>query len=193
MGIVTGGRSAGTCTGARALRGRLRSGLVDFVRRGAVEGGVATAFGGEVDGFVGGGIGIAGEVWTPGDVGGGGVTMLAVCAVGRLPRVSGELLGGVRVSLCQSGSEASLRKPCRSGRRSISEAMIAGSILIDSLVVVEALQAPGLRVLDLVVWSTSRWPMSLEANSEVPPCSLAEQRKITVLPEFSTIACAAAL
>ena len=119
--------------------------------------------------------------------------MVAVCAVGRLPRVSEELPGGVRITLCQSGSEASLRKPCRSGRRSISEGMMAGSILIDSLVVVEALQAPGLRVLDRVVWSTSRWPMSLEANSEVPPCSLAEQRKITVLPEFSTIACAAAL
>jgi hypothetical protein len=60
--------------------------------------------------------------------------------------------------------------------------MMAGSILIDSLVVVEALQAPALRVLDRVVWSTSRWPMSLDANSEVPPCSLAEQRKMTVLP-----------
>jgi hypothetical protein len=71
--------------------------------------------------------------------------------------------------------------------------MMAGSILIDSLVVVEALQAPGLRVMDRVVWSTSRWPMSLEANSEVPPCSLAEQRKMTVLAQFSTIACAAAL
>jgi hypothetical protein len=68
--------------------------------------------------------------------------------------------------------------------------MMAGSILIDSLVVVEALQDPGLRVLDRVVWSTSRWPMSLDANSEVPPCSLVEQRKTTVLPQFSTIACA---
>jgi hypothetical protein len=116
------------------------------------------------------------------------VATVAVCAVGRLPRVSGELPGGVRITLCQSGSEASLKKPCRSGRRSISEGMMAGSILIDSLVVVEALQAPGLRVLDRVVWSTSRWPMSFDANSEVPPCSLAEQRKMTVLPQFSTIA-----
>jgi hypothetical protein len=29
--------------------------------------------------------------------------------------------------------------------------------------------------------------MSLEANSDVPPRSLAEQRKIKVLPQFSTM------
>jgi hypothetical protein len=44
-----------------------------------------------------------------------------------------------------------------------------------------------------VMWSTSRWPMSFEANSEVPPCSLAEQRKITVVPQFSTIVSAVPL
>lgn len=36
----------------------------------------------------------------------------------------------VSVTTCQSGIEASLRKPVRSGRRSISEAMTADSVLI---------------------------------------------------------------
>jgi hypothetical protein len=59
---VTGGSAVEASTGARDLPGRLRAGLVDFVRRGAVEGGLATAFGGEMDGFAEGGIGVAGEV-----------------------------------------------------------------------------------------------------------------------------------
>jgi hypothetical protein len=35
-----------------------------------------------------------------------------------------------------------------------------------------------------VVWITSRWPISLDANSEVPPCSLAEHLRINVLPQL---------
>lgn len=100
----------------------------------------------------------------------------------------GGKLGAVRVAACQSGTEASLREPARSGRRSISEAMTAYSVLICWLVVIEERQSHQLLwVLDSVVWTTSRWPMSLEANSEVPPCSLAEQRRMYVLPQFSTM------
>jgi hypothetical protein len=50
---------------------------------------------------------------------------------------------GVSVTLRQSGSDATFRKPSRSGSRSISEAMMAGSIRIDSLLVVDERQRPG--------------------------------------------------
>jgi hypothetical protein len=62
IGGVVGGSPVWACTGTRDLRGRLGAGLVDFVRRGAVAGGVATAFGGEVDGSAEVGIGVAEEV-----------------------------------------------------------------------------------------------------------------------------------
>ena len=59
---------------------------------------------------------------------------------------------------------------------------MAGSILRCSLVVVDALKSPGRRVSDRLVCTTSRWPISLEANCDVPPCSLAEQRRMKVFP-----------
>jgi len=62
---------------------------------------------------------------------------------GPLAGVCGDRVAGVRVTLRQSGKEATFRKPSRSGSRSISEAMMAGSILIDSLVVMEERQRPG--------------------------------------------------
>jgi hypothetical protein len=65
--------------------------------------------------------------------------------------------------------------------------MMAGSMDRCSLVVVEGSHSPGRRVSDRLVCRTSRWPMSLEANCEVPPCSLAEQRRMSELPQFSTI------
>ena len=49
---------------------------------------------------------------------------------------------GVSVTDCQSGSVASLRNPARSGKRSISEPITAGSIFRCWLDVVEDLQAP---------------------------------------------------
>ena len=94
---------------------------------------------------------------------------------------------GVNVTACQSGSVASLRNPARSGKRSISEAKTAGSIFRCWLDVVEDLHSPDRRVLESVVWRTSRCPMSFDANSEVPPSSLAEQRNMTVVPQFSTM------
>jgi hypothetical protein len=68
--------------------------------------------------------------------GGEAVRTAAGPAVGGLVRTLG-LLGrtgaapviGVSLTTCQSGTEASFSKPERSGRRSISEAMTAGSIL----------------------------------------------------------------
>ena len=54
---------------------------------------------------------------------------------------------------------------------------MAGSILRCSLLVVDASHSDGRRVVESVVCTTSRWPMNLDANSEVPPCSLAEQRR----------------
>ena len=49
------------------------------------------------------------------------------------------------------------------------------------------------RERDRVVRMTSRCPMRRDANCEVPPCSLPEQRRISVLPQFSTIVCASPL
>jgi len=40
---------------------------------------------------------------------------------------------------------------------------------------------------------TSRVPIRREANSEVPPSSLAEQRRIKVVLQFSTMVCASPL
>ena len=71
---------------------------------------------------------------------------------------------GVSVICCQSASEASFRNPVRSGSRSISEAITAGSILRCWLVVVEARHSMDLRDFDTVVCRTSRCPMSFEAN-----------------------------
>jgi hypothetical protein len=71
--------------------------------------------------------------------------------------------------------------------------MIAGSILSNSAVVVDGIHWLGLRVFDTVVCITSRCPMSFEANSDVPPCSLAEQRRMSVLPQFSTMVSATPL
>src|ERR1700722_4606788 len=87
----------------------------------------------------------------------------------------------------QSGIEANLRNPSKSASRSISDAMMAGSILRCSLVVLDENQCPGCQVFDWLKCTTCRWPMSLEANCDVPPCSLAEHRSIRLLPQFSTI------
>jgi hypothetical protein len=56
-----------------------------------------------------------------------------------------------------------------------------------NLSVVEASHSPGRQTFDSLRCTTSRWPMSLEANCDVPPFSLAEHRKIGVFPQFSTI------
>lgn len=64
---------------------------------------------------------------------------------------------------------------------------MAGSIFSCSLLVVDGSQSPGRCVRERVVWTTSRWPMSLEANSDVSPRSLAEHRRVRVLPQFSTV------
>src|ERR1017187_9725944 len=49
------------------------------------------------------------------------------------------------------------------------------------------------RLLDSVVRTTSRCPISVEANRDVPPPSLAEHRRISVLPQFSTMRFAMAI
>src|SRR6185437_9785282 len=92
--------------------------------------------------------------WTPGEsalfgtvVSAGGVCVLTV----RAGRGTCGSFSGVRRTSCQSGTEASFRKPERSGRRSISEAITAGSILRCWLVVVEGSHRNGPRVLDWVV------------------------------------------
>jgi hypothetical protein len=71
--------------------------------------------------------------------------------------------------------------------------MMAASMVRCSLVVVECSHSPGRRVSDRVVCTISRWPMSLEANCDVPPCSLAEQRRMSEFPQFSTMVSAAPL
>src|SRR5581483_11785594 len=89
----------------------------------------------------------------PGAVGG---TVEVAPVYGRRPRAPARSLAGVRVTRFQSGIDANLRKPWRSGRRSISEAMMAGSIRICSLLVVETSQSVGLRDLACVVCRISR-------------------------------------
>src|SRR2546429_1773505 len=42
------------------------------------------------------------------------------------------------------------------------------------------------RERERVTRTTSRSPMRREANCEVPPCSLPEQRRISVFPQYST-------
>lgn len=103
----------------------------------------------------------------------------------RRPATEGECLT-VRHTRFQSEAEASFRNPQRSGSCSISEAMTAGSILTCWLVVWVGSHSLGLRDRDWVVCRTSRCPMSLDANSDVPPRSLAEHRRMNVLPQFST-------
>ena len=55
---------------------------------------------------------------------------------------------GVSAAYCQFGVDANLRNPCRSGSCSISDAMMAGSILRCSLVVLEENHCPGCQVFD---------------------------------------------
>ena len=71
--------------------------------------------------------------------------------------------------------------------------MTAGSIFRCSLIVVDESHSVGRLEVDLVLCMTSRCPMSFDAKSEVPPRSLAEQRRMRVLPVFSTIVSAADL
>ena len=105
----------------------------------------------------------------------------------RLGLAGGVCLSGLSFTAIQSGFEATLRYPARSGNRSISEAMTAGSMLRCSLVVVDGHHCEGCRVFDCVRCTTSRCPISREANCDVPPFSLAEHRKISVLAQFSTM------
>lgn len=58
---------------------------------------------------------------------------------------------GVRATRIQSGVEASFRNPVKSGRRSISEAMTAGSIFRCWLLVFDANSCICRRVRDRVV------------------------------------------
>jgi hypothetical protein len=73
-------------------------------------------------------------------------------------RATGEYCFGVRHTGFQSGADASLRNPRRSGSCSISDAITAGSILTCWLVVTVAwlCHSFGLRDRDSVVSSTSR-------------------------------------
>jgi len=90
------------------------------------------------------------DAWVGGTCGG----VVATLARDALPESGSP--PGRRVTECQSGHDASLRNPARSGRRSISEAITAGSILRCWLVVVDPNHRRGRRVLERVVWRTSR-------------------------------------
>jgi hypothetical protein len=52
--------------------------------------------------------------------------------------------------------------------------------------VVVGCHSRGRSVWDRVVYTISRWPMRREANCDVPPCSLAKQRRMNEFPQFST-------
>src|SRR5262252_4345459 len=92
-----------------------------------------------------------------------------------------------------TGDAAVLRNPLRSGNCSISAASTAVSMVCCRLKVVDrrALPAPNQPPRSCARATcrrtTSRSPMRREANCEVPPCSLPEQRRIRVFPQFSMI------
>ncbi len=155
---------------ARGFRVRLRAGFAGCESLGSTGERGSTGEDANVGGVVTGDGGVA--------MGDGGDEAGDRTGDGRV-RGRERVFTGWRLTRCQSGSEANFKKPSRSGRRSISEAMTAGSMLTCSLIVVERRHSPGLRDVDRVVWVTSRWPMSLETNSDVPPCSLAEQRRMS--------------
>src|SRR5882672_1976702 len=71
--------------------------------------------------------------------------------LGLLGRTGAAPVAGVSLTTCQSGTEASFSKPERSGRRSISEAMTAGSILRFWPVVVDPINSESLHVVETVV------------------------------------------
>ena len=98
-------------------------GGVDAVGSGDVVGGVDAVGSGDV---VGGDAAVADAVV----VGVAGSDSGLVVTLGRQALAEVDSLLRVSVATCQSGMETSLRKPVRFGRRSISEAMTAGSILI---------------------------------------------------------------
>src|SRR3984893_1846306 len=99
----------------------------------------------------------------------------------------------------QNGEDAALRYPVRSGSCSSSEGSTAISVTRCSLTLVErrapraANQLSRSRPREVCRRITSRSPMRREANCEVPPCSLPAQRRINVLPQFSTIRFAIAM
>jgi hypothetical protein len=69
--------------------------------------------------------------------------------------------------------------------------MTAGSMLKCSLDVDEPSISPCRRLCESVLRAISRCPINVEANRDVPPPSLEEQRSIKELPQFSIIVCAA--
>ncbi len=107
-----------------------------------------------------------------------------------------DVLERSKQTLSHSLAEATFKYPQKSGSPSISEGITAASVTRCSLVFFER-RAPRRankpsRSLprETCRLDTSRSPIRREANCDVPPCSLAEQRKISVLPQFSTIVCA---
>src|ERR1700742_2997642 len=90
----------------------------------------------------------------------------------------------------QVGSEAYFKYPVRSGSCSTCEGSTADSTVKCRLRETEPITSVARRLVDSVVRSTSLSPMSSEANRAVPPPSLAEQRSIKELEQFSTIVCA---
>jgi hypothetical protein len=56
--------------------------------------------------------------------------------------------------------------------------------------VCDDIHSPGRRDLETWLRTISRSPMSCEAKRAVPPPSEAEQRRISVLPQFSTMVAA---
>lgn len=109
----------------------------DFLRGTVVAGEAATAAGSVGDGAVA-------------DAGAGG-GVVGVTTTGRRGRITTGSFLGVKLTRCQSGVEASFRNPVRSGSRSISEAITAGSILICWLVVVDDSHCRARRDLEVVV------------------------------------------
>jgi hypothetical protein len=74
-----------------------------------------------------------------------------VKTLGLLGRTGAAPVTGVSLTTCQSGTDASFSKPDRSGRRSISEAMTAGSIFRFWPVVVDPNHSESLHVVETVV------------------------------------------
>ena len=72
--------------------------------------------------------------------------------------------------------------------RSISEAITASSVETWSVTVRVFLKRWLLgRLIECCLRMIWRLPINREANSAVPPCSLAEQRRMRVFPQFSVM------
>src|SRR3989440_7891205 len=101
-----------------------------------------------------------------------------------------------KLTRSHTGGAAVFRDPLRVGSCSSSAGSTAVSMTCCSLTLLERRASRALRKparscpREACRRTTSRSPIRREANCEGPPCSLPEQRRMSVFPQFSTRVCA---